>query len=106
MSDLNLHFNIGQIDTPECSCHAKNESSLRYLIDCYSYTGECQTLFNLVAYYIPHFKTISKNMKYEVLVITGITKEILNLYIQKLYYLLQYRNLKDLKDFLIDSHSP
>ena len=35
-SDLNLHkFNIGQIDSPECSCHAKYESSLHYLIDCF-----------------------------------------------------------------------
>ena len=39
-SDLNLHkFNIGLIETPECSCHARNESSLHYLIDCFLYTG-------------------------------------------------------------------
>ena len=30
----NLHkFNIGQVDTAECSCHAKYESSLHYFID-------------------------------------------------------------------------
>ena len=74
-SDLNLHkFNIGQIDNPECSCHAKNESSLHYLMDCFLYTGERQTLFNLVEYYIPHFKTMCKNKKYEVLVM-GIDPE-------------------------------
>ena len=32
------------------------------------FTGERQTLFNLVEYYVPHFKTMSKNKKYEVLV--------------------------------------
>ena len=68
-SDLNLHkFNIGLIETPECSCHARNESSLHYLIDCFLYTGERQTLFNLVEYYVPNFKTMCKNKKYDVLV--------------------------------------
>ena len=68
-SHLNAHkFNIGQSDSPECSCHAKYESSLHYLVDCFLFTGERQTLFNLVDYYVPHFKTMSKNRKYEVLV--------------------------------------
>ena len=68
-SDLNLHkFNIGLVETPECSCHARNESSLHYLIDCFLYTGERQILFNLVDYYVPNFKTMCKNKKYDVLV--------------------------------------
>ena len=68
-SDLNLHkFNIGLIETPECSCHARNESSLHYLIDCFLYTGERQILFNLIEYYVPNFKTMCKNKKYDVLV--------------------------------------
>ena len=68
-SDLNLHkFNIGQSDTPECLCHAKNESSIHYLIDCFLYAGERRILFDLVEYYIPSFKTMNRNEKYKVLV--------------------------------------
>ena len=94
-SDLNLHkFNIGLIETPECSCHARNESSLHYLIDCFLYTGERQTLFNLVEYYVPNFKTMCKNKKYDVLVM-GIdpgnpefvhTNTILSIAVQKLIF--------------------
>ena len=40
-SDLNLHkFTIGHSDTPQCMCHAKQESSLHYLIDCFLYSNE------------------------------------------------------------------
>ena len=68
-SGLNLHrFTIGQSETAECICSAKKESSLHYLIDCFLYTGERQTLFNLVEYYVPSFKTMCKNKKYEVLI--------------------------------------
>jgi hypothetical protein len=49
-------------------CHAKNESSLHYLIDCFLYSGERQTLFNLVEHYIPNFNQLNKAKKYEVLV--------------------------------------
>ena len=74
-SNLNLHrFNIGQSDSPECSCHAKHESSIHYLIDCFLYAGERQILFNLVEYYIPSFKTMNRNKKYKVLVM-GIDPE-------------------------------
>ena len=69
-SELNLHkFSIGQIDSPECSCHAKNESSIHYLTECFLYSSERQTLYNLVEHYVPQFKTMNKNRKYEVLVL-------------------------------------
>ena len=55
-SELNQHkFDIGLHDTPECLCHAKSESSLHYIMDCFLYTGERQTLFDLVEHYIPNF---------------------------------------------------
>ena len=57
-SDLNLHkFDIGLHDTPEC--HA-TESSFHYIIDCFLYSGEGQTLYNLVEHYIPRFSKFSK----------------------------------------------
>ena len=68
-SDLNLHtFSIGLSESSECLCHAKNESSLHYLIDCFLYSGERQTLFNLVEHYIPNFKQLTKAKKYDILV--------------------------------------
>ena len=37
-SDLNLHkFSIGLTDTPECMCHAKEESTLHYFLECFIY---------------------------------------------------------------------
>ena len=74
MQSLNQLINIGQSDSPECSCLAKHESSIHYLIDCFLYTGERQILFNLVEYYIPSFKTMNRNEKYKVLVM-GIDPE-------------------------------
>ena len=48
-SDLNLHkFDIGLHETSECSCHAKSESSIHYMMDCFLYSGERQNLSNLV----------------------------------------------------------
>ena len=47
-SDLNLHkFTVGLSETSECLCHAQKESSLHYLMDCFLYSGERQTLFHL-----------------------------------------------------------
>ena len=68
-SDLNLHkFTIGQSETPECLCHSKQESSQHFLLDCFLYTSERQTLFDRVEHYIPKFKSLSKSLKYEILV--------------------------------------
>ena len=68
-SDLNSHkFTIGQSDSSECLCHSKYESSQHYLIDCFLFTSERQTLFNQVEHFIPNFKTFSKSLKYKILV--------------------------------------
>ena len=68
-SDLNLHkFIIGHSDTPECLCHAKKESSLHFMIDCFIYSNERQILFDLVEQFIPKFQTFNKVKKYEALV--------------------------------------
>ena len=74
-SDLNQHkFDIGQHDTPECLCHAKSESSFHYIMDCFLYSGERQTLFNLVEHYIPNFTKLSKTKQFEILLL-GISPE-------------------------------
>ena len=73
-SDLNFHrFEIGLHDTPDCSCHA-TETSIHYLMDCFLYSGERQTLYNLVEHYIPNFSKISKRKQFEILLM-GICPE-------------------------------
>ena len=68
-SDLNLHkFTIGHSESPECLCHSKQESSQHYLIDCFLYSSERQTLFDRVEHFIPNFNRLSKSKKYDILV--------------------------------------
>ena len=68
-SDLNSHkFMIGQSESPECLCHSKYESSQHYLIDCFLYNCERQTLFNQVEHFIPNFKSLGKSSKFKILV--------------------------------------
>ena len=67
-SDLNLHkFTIGHSESAECNCHAKTESSLHFLTECFLYAGERQTLYNLVEHYIPQFLNKTKRKQYEIL---------------------------------------
>ena len=68
-TSLNLHkYTIGQIDDPSCTCHYKEESPTHFMIDCFLYTAESQTLFGLVEHYIPKFTTFTKKRKYELLI--------------------------------------
>ena len=68
-SNLNLHrFSIGLSETAACSRHAIKGSSLHYLTQCFLYSGERQTLYNLVEHYIPNFSNKSKKKQYEILV--------------------------------------
>ena len=65
---LNLHrYSIGQVDEPDCICHARQESPSHFILDCFLYTAERQTLFDLVEHYIPKFSRMTKNAKYELL---------------------------------------
>ena len=72
---LNLHrFEIGLLDTPACSCHAKSESSIHYIMDCFLYSGERQILFKLVEHYIPNFSKLNKSKQFDILLL-GINPE-------------------------------
>ena len=67
-SELNLHkYTIGQTDSPECDCHSKEESTKHYILDCFLYAVERQTLFSLVEHFIPTFTKLSKTKQYEIL---------------------------------------
>ena len=74
-SDLNQHkFTIGLIESPECLCHCKEESTKHYFIECFLYTQERQNLFNLIGHYIPKFKTMNKTERLD-LILFGYNKE-------------------------------
>ena len=69
-SDLNLHkYSIGKADSPECACHARQESSYHFMIDCFLYTCERQILFNSVEHYIKNFRNLGKRKQFEILTI-------------------------------------
>ena len=67
-------FDIGLHENSECSCHAKSESSIHYMMDCFLYSGERQNLFNLVEHYIPNFPKLNKTKQFEILLL-GINPE-------------------------------
>ena len=74
-SHLNLHkFVIGVSDNPICMCHAKQKSSLHFMIDCFLYSVQHQTLFDLVEQYVPKSNRLGKFKKYETS-ITGVNTD-------------------------------
>ena len=67
-SELSQHkFSVGQIDSPECMCHHREESPLHYFIDCFLYLQERQTMFQLFEHYIPNFKNFTKKKKLNII---------------------------------------
>ena len=68
-SDLNQQkFSIGLTDNPQCLCHHREESPQHYFIDCFLYSLERQTLFNLIEHYIPKFHKLSKKEKLRIII--------------------------------------
>ena len=63
---LNQHrFTIGQVDTPECMCHHKEESSSHFFLQCFLFSQERRTLFDLFEHYIPNFRRFPNKKKLE-----------------------------------------
>ena len=52
----------------EAWCHAKQESSQHFMIDCFLYSVERQTLYSLVEQFVPNFNRLGKFKKYETLI--------------------------------------
>ena len=75
-SELNQHtFSLGQIDSPECLCHHREESPMHYFLDCFLYLQERQAIFLLFENYIRNFKFFSKRQKLQV-ILNGINPDI------------------------------
>ena len=67
-SDLNLHkFTIGLIDSPQCDCLFREESSSHYFLDCFLYSPERRILFDLIEHYIPKFSSFKKSQKLDII---------------------------------------
>ena len=67
-SYLNSHgYAIGKVPSPSCQCHFKNETVQHYLLDCFLYTNERQSLFTEVNQYVSNFYTMTKTNKTELL---------------------------------------
>ena len=67
------NYSIGLTDDPSCICHYKTETSEHFLLDCFLYSTERQTLFNLAEYLIPFFTQLNRKEKYNILT-EGINK--------------------------------
>ena len=67
-SELNLHrFTIGLVDSPQCDCLFREESSSHYFLDCFLYSNERQTMFGLFEHYIPKFTNFNKTRKLDII---------------------------------------
>ena len=67
-SDLNLHkFTIGLIDSPQCDCLFREESSSHYFLDCFLYSPERRILFDLIEHFIPKFSSFKKSQKLDII---------------------------------------
>ena len=65
-TNLNSHnYTIGKSDDPSCLCHAKQETSEHYILDCFLYTAERQILFDLVEHIIPKFSKLTKKENFK-----------------------------------------
>ena len=66
--ELNQHkFQIGLVDSPQCECLFREESTSHYFLDCFLYSNERQTLFGLIEHYIPNFNNFTKTKKLEII---------------------------------------
>ena len=69
-SSLNLHkYTIGLADSPECLCHHREESPKHYFLECFLYSQERQTLFDMIEHYIPKFKRLNKKEKIDIIIL-------------------------------------
>ena len=58
---LNSHgFAIQKVKSPSCMCHFNNETPTHYLLDCFLYTVERQSLFDRVSQLVTNFDRLSK----------------------------------------------
>ena len=60
-------FSIGMSDSPSCLCHFPDETPSHYLLSCWLYNEERQTLFGSVSQLVPGFNSLPKRKQLEIL---------------------------------------
>ena len=67
-SYLNSHsFSIGKTPSPECKCHHPNETIMHYIMHCFLYTIERQSLFVQIAQVVPNFSNLPQYKQLDLL---------------------------------------
>ena len=62
---LNSHgFALQKVKSPSCMCHFNNETPTHYLLDCFLYTVERQSMFDQVSQLVTNFGWLSKTKKW------------------------------------------
>ena len=63
-SYLNSHgYTIGKVTSPACLCHFRNETVKHYMLECFLYTIERQSLFDEVEQHVAGFASLSQDNK-------------------------------------------
>ena len=74
---LNSHgFAIQKVKSPSCMCHFNNETPTHYLLDCFLYTVERQSLFDRVSQLVTNFDRLSKITRAKVAQYFGFEKNV------------------------------
>jgi hypothetical protein len=60
-------FSIGHSEITTCDCHFPRETTSHYMLDCFLYSLERQTLLDQVVQVLPQFMTYTKKSQLEIL---------------------------------------
>ena len=52
-----------------CLRHHREESPKHYFLECFLYSQERQTLFDMIEHYIPKFKRLNKKEKIDIIIL-------------------------------------
>ena len=67
-SYLNSHgYTIGKVTSPACLCHSRNETVKHYMLECFLYTIERQSLLEQVEQHVAGFASLSQENKLNIL---------------------------------------
>ena len=68
-SYLNSHgYTIGKVTSPACLCHSRNETVKHYMLECFLYTIERQSLLEQVEQHVAGFASLSQENKLNILI--------------------------------------
>ena len=106
-SMLNQHrYCFGFADSPACICRHREESPQHYFLDCFLYSQERQTLFDLIEHYVPKFNRLNKREKLNIIIMGLNIDDIEYLHLNTILTKSVQNFIKDTKRFEILWPSP